>query len=106
MHLIKSAREYHEVYRNHQKRHGTLFVFLLKKVPLPDQAVGIVVSKKVGKAVRRNKIKRRVKAYIREHMGDLPQGKLVIIAKPGAGEANWNEIKADLASYMPPEESV
>lgn len=101
MHLIKSTREYHEVYRNNKKRHGALFVFLLKKDEFSDKAVGIVVSKKVGKAVIRNKVKRRVKAYIRTHPERLPQGKLVIIAKPGSGEADWQAIRADLAANLP-----
>lgn len=97
MRFIKSSREYHEVYSRHHKRHGSLFLFLIKKSHQSEEkSVGIVVSRKVGNAVRRNKVKRRVRAYLREHIEELPSGKLVIIARAGAGVSDWQHISEDL----------
>jgi len=97
MRFIRSTREYHEVYGRHERRHGTLFLFLRQKAEANEEkAVGIVVSRKVGNAVRRNKVKRRVRAYLREHTEQLPLGKLVIIAKEPSGTSDWAGIEKDL----------
>jgi len=94
---ITSKREYQNVYKNSKRTDGDLFVFLKKKILEDYFAVGIVVSKKVGNAVIRNKVKRRVRAFLREHEELHPTGvKLVIVAKPEAGIAIWQKIKDDL----------
>jgi ribonuclease P protein component len=100
MHIIKSSREYHEVYDLHTKRYGTLFIFLWKRFEQEEQAVGIVVSKKVGKAVIRNKVKRRVRAFLRENMEIVPQGKLVIIARKESGTSSWADITLELRKNL------
>ena len=94
---ITSKREYQSIYNNNVKIEGNLFVFLKKKILEDYFAVGIVVSKKVGNAVIRNKVKRRVRAFLRGHEELHPAGvELVIIAKPEAGVAIWEKIKDDL----------
>ncbi|MDP8210663.1 MAG: ribonuclease P protein component [Candidatus Stygibacter australis] len=101
MRFIRSTREYHEVYAKHERRHGTLFLFLRRKTEdSEERAVGIVVSRKVGKAVWRNKVKRRVRAYLREHPEQLPLGKLVIIAKESSGTSDWAGISKDLGRNL------
>lgn len=97
MRFITSKREYQEVYSQNIKQYGNLFTYLKKEIPEDLFVVGIVVSKKVGNAVIRNRVKRRVRAFLRENAHQLPaKMKLVIIARPKAGEANWQEITSDL----------
>ena len=94
---IISEREYQSVYKKNIKTEGNLFVFLKRKIPEDYFAVGIVVSKKVGNAVIRNKVKRRIRAFLREHEDLHATGmKLVIIAKPEAGAAIWQKMKDEL----------
>jgi len=101
MRSITSKREYQSVYDNNEKSEGNLFVFLKKKILDNYFAVGVVVSKKVGNAVKRNKVKRRVKAFLREHVELHPTGvELVIIAKSQAGNAGWEKIKDDLTQLF------
>ena len=60
-------------------------------------AVGITISKKVAGAVQRNRLKRRVRAWIRAHGSILPQDlKMNIIARQGAAELSWPELSAQL----------
>lgn len=98
---ITSKREYQSVYENNERSKGNLFVFLKKKILDNYFAVGVVVSKKVGNAVKRNKVKRRVKAFLREHVELHPTGvELVIIARSQAGTANWQEIENELTKLF------
>ena len=98
---ITSKREYQSIYIDNIKTEGNLFVFLKKKILEDHFAAGIVVSKKVGNAVIRNKVKRRVRAFLREHEELHPAGvELVIIAKPDAGTAIWQKIKEELVQLF------
>ncbi len=62
---------------------------------------GLVVSKKVGKAVRRNLIKRRLRAYLRKHeeLASLSRD-VIIIARPGCAEISWRELCEELDSLF------
>ncbi|NUL44785.1 ribonuclease P protein component [Cellulosimicrobium funkei] len=66
--------------------------------------VGFVVSKAVGNAVVRNRVKRRLRAAVAEQLsGPLaqhPGATVVVRALPPSGTADWNELKKDLNSAM------
>lgn len=62
-------------------------------------ALGITISKRIGKAHLRNLLKRRIKAWMRLHEADITLGyKLNLIAKTGAGELAWQELCCELDS--------
>lgn len=59
---------------------------------------GFTVSKKVGKAVVRNRVRRRLKAAARELLSTTrPEFDYVVIARPPASERLYADLKADLA---------
>ncbi|MFG2056332.1 ribonuclease P protein component [Micromonospora sp. NPDC048930] len=63
---------------------------------VPSRA-GFVVSKAVGNAVVRNKVRRRLRHLVRERLADLPAGStLVVRALPQAAEASYARLGADL----------
>ena len=98
---LTSKREYQSVYKDNCKTQGNLFVFLKKKILEDHFAVGVVVSKKIGNAVIRNKVKRRVRAFLREFEELHPAGvELVIVPKPDAGFAVWQKIKDELIQFF------
>ncbi|NMR20430.1 ribonuclease P protein component [Cellulomonas fimi] len=58
--------------------------------------VGLVVSKAVGNAVVRNRVKRRLRAVVSHRIDQLPSGgRLVVRALPGSGEAGSAELARD-----------
>ncbi|WP_300681670.1 ribonuclease P protein component [Nocardioides sp.] len=63
--------------------------------------VGFVVSKAVGPAVTRNRVKRRLRHQARELLDALPgSAVLVVRALPAAATASSEELRADLARCL------
>jgi len=61
--------------------------------PGPRSArIGFVISAKVGGAVRRNRLRRRLRHLLRSRVGDLPAVDVVIRALPGAAELSVAEL--------------
>lgn len=59
---------------------------------------GFVVSKAVGNAVRRNKVKRRLRELAQTTVRQSPYGYDVVVrALPPASRADWAELAADYA---------
>nr|WP_218852593.1 ribonuclease P protein component [Spelaeicoccus albus] len=63
--------------------------------------VGFVVSKAVGNAVVRNRVKRRLRAAVSSRMGEVPEGALMVVrALPASARADFRELSADLDSCL------
>jgi ribonuclease P protein component len=63
----------------------------------PEPRVGFVVSKAVGSAVVRNRVKRRLRHALRERIGAVPGGSLLVVrAQPAAAGISYQELVADL----------
>jgi ribonuclease P protein component len=70
-------------------------------VGLLGPRVGFVVSKAVGNAVVRNRVKRRLRHLAREHVPSLPgSAVLVVRALPAAATASYSELSADLTRCL------
>jgi ribonuclease P protein component len=63
--------------------------------------VGLVVSKGVGSAVVRNRVKRRLRAAMVSRMAALPPGALVVLrANPASASASSADLLGDLDSAL------
>jgi ribonuclease P protein component len=64
---------------------------------LTHNRFGFVVSHRVGNAVTRNRIKRRLREVTRYWLPNLPEGfDVVIIARPSAADITYHELVAEL----------
>jgi ribonuclease P protein component len=63
--------------------------------------VGFVVSRAVGPAVTRNKVKRRLRELMRGYLHSLPGGSLLVVrANAAAAHASHPDLAADLDSVI------
>jgi ribonuclease P protein component len=62
---------------------------------------GFVVSKAVGPAVVRNRVKRRLRHLVRDRLDRLPAGSLVVVrALPPAADADYADLARDLDTAL------
>ena len=68
----------------------------------PQMRLGITVSKKVGKAVIRNRMKRRFRALARELLpvAGLAGADHVLIGRPGGIERDFGLLRSELAKAL------
>lgn len=78
--------------------------FVLLAQPNRDQGkrFGITVTKKIGNAVARNRIKRRFRELLRAALPNegLPDHDHVLIAREGAIERNFAALQAELSEAL------
>ncbi|HWI41566.1 MAG TPA: ribonuclease P protein component [Verrucomicrobiae bacterium] len=78
-----------------QKVHVPHFIVLSSRSDTPCSRVGITVSRKVGNAVVRNRVKRLVREFCR-HNRRSPGTDYSIIAKPGSGILHYLQVCREL----------
>ena len=82
---------------------GTVVVhfFLEEPAPASTARAGFVVSKAVGNAVVRNRVRRRLRELVRPHLSRLPAGTaLGVRALPAAASASFETLGADLDAAL------
>lgn len=91
---LRSNQDFQRVYRvGRSWAHPLLALNVLSRPG--EQRVGISVSKKVGKAVQRNLVRRRLRELLR---ASLPHWKVgfdaVVVARASAADASYSELAA------------
>lgn len=62
--------------------------------------IGIIVSKKIGNAVKRNRIKRLIRTFFRLNKHRLENVDYVFIPKKNINTFNYNDIERELAKVL------
>jgi ribonuclease P protein component len=80
---------------------ATLVVHLRAGDGTGPPRAGFVVSRAVGGAVVRNRVRRRLRHLVREHLSNLPTGTLLVVrALPASASAPYPRLADDLASAL------
>ena len=67
----------------------------------PPPKVGFVVSRAIGGAVVRNRVRRRLRHLARAHLDRLPPGSLLVVrALPAAASAPYAKLARDLTAAL------
>lgn len=86
--------QFRYVYR--KGKHVSNSKFSLNYIRAMKLQAGFVVSKKVGNAVIRNRVKRRLRECFRLKIADLQKGFYVFTAKPEAKNASYQELEKEM----------
>ena len=98
--ILKRSR-FQELYRKGATFHNRHFVANLLETELLTSRIGITVSKKVGGAVTRNRIKRVVREYFRKNGRQFFENRDIhLIAKRTAAQLSNKEIFVSLDHFF------
>jgi len=95
---LKSRESYKFIFLNGKRIRGKgNIIFVIKSNSLDDIKIGIAIDKKLGKAVKRNWIKRRIRAVCTDLVIQMNRGvSLIIKPMPENGTMNFEELKSEL----------
>lgn len=69
--------------------------------PISETRIGVTVSRKVGGAVQRNRVKRWVREYFRLNRTELqPSSDIVVIARAGADKLSFKDVERELGTVL------
>ncbi len=98
-HRITRPEQYASVYEKGNTWVSNLVVIKALPNGLPSHRYGISVSRRVGKAVVRNKVRRRVREIMRA-APIKPGWDIVIIARQTSARADYRQIKESIESAL------
>ena len=82
---LRCAHAYRRVFEQGEKLVGSLFILYILPTLEPHSRLGIAVSKRLGNAVVRNRIKRCLRETFRQHKALVPSScDVVCVARRGA----------------------
>lgn len=98
--LTESA-QFEKVYRQGTAFRGRLFAVHVFPNETGTARLGLSVSRKVGSAVVRNTVKRRVREIFRSRRGVVSGNvDFVVSARPAAGEASYEQLDREFARAL------
>lgn len=88
--------------RRGQRRNSPHFlVILLRNTDKCSTRLGLTVSRKVGGAIQRNRVKRLVREFFRRHLKHLPENTdISVVAKKGAPDLDFDQVCSELKTVF------
>jgi ribonuclease P protein component len=95
---VRKRGAFVEIQREGRKLSGTAVLMFVHPQRKPHRArLGITVSRRVGCAVVRNTVKRRLREVFRLHPGWFAVGSdYVLVAKPAAAQASYGDLETEI----------
>ena len=97
---LRKHAQYCRVQSKGRRVGGKYLLFIFTPSSLVNTRFGLTVSKRVGKAVTRNKVKRRLREILRHHKDYLSGLDIVVIAKNNAASASFVSLKQDVTELL------
>ena len=98
---IKRKSDFQAIYKNGKSVANRQFVvYTYKNRDLKHFRLGISVSKKLGNAVTRNRIKRAIRENFKVHKQNIIAKDIIVIARQPAKDMNTLEIQSSLEHVL------
>ena len=98
---LRKNRDYQRVYRRGKSLAMPLAALVYMQSNGWGKKAGFSVSKKVGNAVTRNKVRRRMKEIVRPHMPRIKRDvHMIFVARPLAASATFDELDKTIAKLL------
>ena len=98
---LKKRKEFNYIYRKGESTSVKYVTLFCSNTPKRILKVGFSVSKKIGKAYIRNKVKRQMRAIVRELIPNLQNNiAYVFVAKSGIDTLSFTELKDCILSVV------
>jgi ribonuclease P protein component len=98
---IRKKKEFSELYKRGRCARGKYFNLIYLPNSLSHSRMAVVASKKVGNAVHRNKIRRRVRELFRRNKGLLKSPlDMLLIAKKEIRSATWAVLRDEYVAAV------
>lgn len=97
---LRRRAEYLRVQGRAKRWRGKFLLILSVTGTGPRPRAGFVVSRKVGNAVVRNRVRRRIREATRRVVRQWPLLDVVIVATPAAANASFQDIWSDIERWM------
>jgi ribonuclease P protein component len=98
---VRKKQDYTRIYAQGVRRYSERFTIITCRNETGARRLGMTVSKKVGNAVQRNRIKRLLREFFRLNKSRLPASQdIVIIAKRGILPLTYSDVCRELGSRL------
>ncbi|HIE29673.1 TPA: ribonuclease P protein component [Candidatus Poribacteria bacterium] len=98
---LKKKREFERVYKNGRRYWNKTFVIYILPNGINVTRLGLTVSKKVGKSVKRNRVKRLIRESFRLSQEQIMPGyDIVVVAQPRACGLKCQQAQSELLSLF------
>jgi ribonuclease P protein component len=99
---LRRRADYLRCYRTGRRRHGEIAILYFAPNELGHPRLGITASRKVGDAVVRHRLKRRIKEIYRrwQERASLPPMDLVLHLKPEARGVEWTPFRMEMLRLL------
>ncbi len=100
---IKKIKEFNYMFRNGKRQNGRCITFIVTKSYKAYTRYGISISSKIGNAVTRNKVKRRIRACVHDITKNelkIDKKNIIIVARSGIENMSYEEIYNTMESLL------
>ena len=100
---IKKIKEFNYMFRNGESQNGKCITLIVTNSYKSYTRYGISISSKIGNAVIRNRVKRRIRACIHDITKNelkIDKKNIIIVARSGIEDMCYNEIYNTLKTLL------